>query len=203
MFSVRLHCIGGVKTLQSRTWYSELTKSYDLSVHPARAPSRSITASCTRPTDKKFESHFRVPPHVLSTGFYVLIRLGPGARVIIPPRKDAVLSPTAATSPTQRDQHLLEIEKAGRFAWNRTSGYDAQSHAENAFARFKRPFGDRLRTKWDESQKREPPWLVSCAIGWVNGVVVSPMRSAESGVQWTPAFSRPCVQPTHSGAEVR
>jgi hypothetical protein len=36
----------------------------------------------------------------------------PGARVIIPPRKDAALSPAASTAPTQRDQHLLEIEKA-------------------------------------------------------------------------------------------
>jgi len=57
----------------------------------------------------------------------------PEARVIIPPRKDAVLSPTATTSPTQRDQHLLEIERAGRFQWKRTSGYYAQSQAENAF----------------------------------------------------------------------
>ena len=53
----------------------------------------------------------------------------PGARVIIPPRKDAVLSPTATTAPTQRDPHLLAIESEGRFAWQRTSGYDAQSHA--------------------------------------------------------------------------
>jgi hypothetical protein len=40
----------------------------------------------------------------------------PGVRVIIPPRKDAVLSPTARLPPTQRDQHLLEIEREGRFA---------------------------------------------------------------------------------------
>jgi hypothetical protein len=49
----------------------------------------------------------------------------PGARVIIPPRKDAGLSPTGATSPTQRDQHLVAIECEGRFAWKRTSGYYA------------------------------------------------------------------------------
>ena len=79
----------------------------------------------------------------------------PGAQVIIPPRKDAVLSPTARSSPTQRDQHLLAIEREGRFAWKRTSGYYAQSHAENAFARFKRTFGDRLRAKRDEAQERE------------------------------------------------
>ena len=79
----------------------------------------------------------------------------PGVRVIIPPRKDAVVSRQVATSPTQRDQHLLEIERAGRFVWKRTSGYYAQSHAENAFARFKRTFGGELRAKRDEAQERE------------------------------------------------
>jgi hypothetical protein len=79
----------------------------------------------------------------------------PGARVIIPPRKDAVLSPTASTAPTQRDQHLLEIERTGRFAWKRTSGYYDQSRAENTFARFKRTFGSRLRAKREEAQERE------------------------------------------------
>jgi hypothetical protein len=79
----------------------------------------------------------------------------PGARMIISPRKDAVLNPTAATTPTQRDQHLLEIERMGRFAWKRRSGYYDQAHAENAFSRFKRTFGDRLRAKRDESQERE------------------------------------------------
>jgi Transposase DDE domain len=79
----------------------------------------------------------------------------PGARVIIPPRKDAVLSSMAMTVPTQRDQHLLASESEGRCGWKRTSGCDAQSHAENAFSRFKWLFGDRLRAKRDESQERE------------------------------------------------
>jgi hypothetical protein len=79
----------------------------------------------------------------------------PGARVIIPPRKDAVPSPTAAIAPTQRDQHLLEIQRTDRFQWKRTSGYYDQAHAENAFSRFKRTFGDRLRAERDESQERE------------------------------------------------
>jgi hypothetical protein len=65
------------------------------------------------------------------------------------------LSLTASTTPTQRDQHLLTIESDSRFAWKRTSGYYAQSHAENAFSRFKRIFGNRLHAKRDESQKRE------------------------------------------------
>jgi hypothetical protein len=79
----------------------------------------------------------------------------PGVRVIIPPRKDTVLSPTVRSAPTQRDQHLLEIEREGRFAWKRTSGYYDQADAENAFSHFKRTFGDRLRAKRDEAQERE------------------------------------------------
>jgi Transposase DDE domain len=79
----------------------------------------------------------------------------PGVCVIIPPRKDAVLSPTAATSPTLRDQHIAAIESAGRFAWKRMSGYYTQSYAENAFARFKQTFEGRLRAKRDEAQERE------------------------------------------------
>ncbi len=78
-----------------------------------------------------------------------------GARVIISPRKDAVPSPTAGTAPTQRDQHLLEIERTDRFQWKRTSGYYDQAHAENVFSRFKQTFGDRLRAKRDEAQERE------------------------------------------------
>jgi hypothetical protein len=75
--------------------------------------------------------------------------------VIIPPRRDAVRSPTGTTAPTQRDQHIMMIESDGRFAWKRTSGYYAQSHAENAFFRFKQIFGGRLRAKRDASQERE------------------------------------------------
>jgi len=79
----------------------------------------------------------------------------PGARVIIPPRKDAALSPMARTAPPQRDQHVLAIGSEGRCAWKRMSGYYAQSQAENAFSRFKRIFGGELRSKRDASQERE------------------------------------------------
>jgi hypothetical protein len=79
----------------------------------------------------------------------------PGVRVIIPPRKDAVLSPTARSSPTQREQHISAIESNGRFAWKRTSGYYAQAYAENVFARYKRTFGGSLRAKRDAAQSRE------------------------------------------------
>ena len=86
----------------------------------------------------------------------------PDARVIIPPRKNAAFSPTAGTSPTQRDEHLAAIERDGVFAWKRMSGYYVQSHAENAFARYKRTFGGGLRAKRDESQERET--MIACQL---------------------------------------
>ena len=75
----------------------------------------------------------------------------PGARVTGPPRKDSGLSPEAEASPTQCDQHLVEIGKTDWFQWKRTSGYDDQAQAENAFARFKRVCSGWLRAKRDAS----------------------------------------------------
>ena len=107
----------------------------------------------------------------------------PGARVIIPPRKNAALSPTAESAPTQRDEHLAAIERDGVFAWKRTSGYYAQSHAENAFAPYKRMFGGGLRAKREASQERET--MIACNL--LNrmrefGRPRSPIRSAKIGV---------------------
>jgi len=70
--------------------------------------------------------------------YAAVIAHSPQAQVIVPPRKEAMLSPIAATAPSQRDQHLLVIERAGRCAWKRRSGYYAQSHAEHVFSRYVR-----------------------------------------------------------------
>ena len=93
--------------------------------------------------------------------YAAVMQHSPGARVIIPPRKDAVVSPTVATAPTQRDLHVLAIESAGRLPWKRMSGYYAQSHAENVFSRYKRTFGGELRAK-EASQEREA--ALACAL---------------------------------------
>ena len=63
---------------------------------------------------------------------------------------------------SQRNLHISKIEEAGRSNWCRQSGYYLQSHVENTFSRFKRIIGGRLRSKHDESQKREA--LIGCAI---------------------------------------
>ncbi|MHC4230877.1 MAG: IS5/IS1182 family transposase, partial [Planctomycetota bacterium] len=85
-----------------------------------------------------------------------------GASMVVPPRKDAVLSncPTGVLS--QRNQHILKRERMGRSDWRRRSGYYLQSHVENIFYRFKKIIGGRLRSKHGQAQEREA--LIGCAI---------------------------------------
>src|SRR5215213_6898022 len=51
----------------------------------------------------------------------------PEAAVIVPPRSSAVLSETAETAPTQRDQHLQSIAEHGRMGWQKASGYNIRA----------------------------------------------------------------------------
>jgi len=86
----------------------------------------------------------------------------PGAEVIVPPRKDAILPNNYINVPSHRDLHIAEIRVKGRSEWKRQSGYYLQSHAENAFYRYKKIIGGRLRAKNDDAQKREA--AIGCAI---------------------------------------
>ena len=109
----------------------------------------------------------------------------PGSPSDHPAPQGCGVEPQATTAPTQRDQHLLAIESEGRCGWKRTSGYYAQSHAENVF----RDSNGHSATGYGRSgmslRSGKPRWRASCSIGCGNWVVLSPMRSAERGVQET------------------
>ena len=79
----------------------------------------------------------------------------PEAAVVVPPRRDAVPSETAATAPTQRDRHLELIAERGRMAWQKASGYNVRAKAEAAVSRYKRVIGDALRSRTDDRQATE------------------------------------------------
>jgi len=79
----------------------------------------------------------------------------PAAVVVAPPRRDAVLSDTAETVPTQRDRHILAIAETGRIAWQRTSGYNKRAGVESRMARWKGVLGDALRFQSDQAQATE------------------------------------------------
>ena len=85
------------------------------------------------------------------TGLYTALdERHPEARVIVPPRADAVLSAAAGTEPTQRDRHIQAIAEKGRMAWQRDSGYNQRAGVEGQFARWKQVIGDGLRFHSDE-----------------------------------------------------
>ena len=87
---------------------------------------------------------------------------GAAIDIVVPPRRNAVPSSSAQSSPTQRDIHIAAIQSEGIFQWRRASGYYAQSHVENAFYRYKAIIGGHLRAKRADSQQREAQ--LGCAI---------------------------------------
>jgi hypothetical protein len=90
------------------------------------------------------------------TGVYTALdERHPAATVVVPPRADAVLSPTAETDPTQRDRHIQAIAGTGRMAWQRDSGYNERARVEGQFARWKQVIGDGLRFHRDEARVTE------------------------------------------------
>jgi len=62
---------------------------------------------------------------------------------------------TAATSPTQRDRHVLWVEEHGRMNWQKASGYNMRSKVEAAISRYKRVIGDILKSRDDDRRVTE------------------------------------------------
>ncbi|MGI9510926.1 MAG: IS5 family transposase [Geminicoccaceae bacterium] len=77
------------------------------------------------------------------------------AKVVIPPRKTAVLSSEDEEEQTDRDRHILELEAKGRMAWQEAHDYGQRSLAEITMGRYKSIIGDRLRSRHDDAQPVE------------------------------------------------
>jgi hypothetical protein len=86
----------------------------------------------------------------------------PPAAVVIPPRAGAVASPTADTTPTQRDRHIRMIEERGRLGWQKAVGYGRRSLGETAVFRYKVIIGRGLRARTLSAQKTEA--RVACSV---------------------------------------
>lgn len=76
----------------------------------------------------------------------------PDAEMIILPRATAV--PNEITT-TQRDRHILTIEKHGRLCWQRRSGYNRRSLVETAIYRYKTIINRRLQARTLSNQRTE------------------------------------------------
>lgn len=82
-------------------------------------------------------------------------RFGDHADIIIPPPKNAVASPDAATHPTLRDRDIGEIAQRGRLAWQKSTGYNQRSRIETQMGRWKTVIGPKLQARTLDNQKTE------------------------------------------------
>ena len=82
------------------------------------------------------------------------------AKIVIPPHKDAVLS---STGNSQRDGHIRALEAHGRMNWQRKTGYNKRNYAELCVQRYKRIFGNRLKSRALAPTKTEA-WIATQAL---------------------------------------
>jgi hypothetical protein len=102
--------------------------------------------------------------HFLADGAYdgtptntlLRARFGKTVKIIIPPPKNAVLSPRFPHDRTLRDQHISAIQARGRMAWQASSGYNQQrSRVETQMGRWKAVIGPKLKARRFENQQTE------------------------------------------------
>jgi hypothetical protein len=99
-------------------------------------------------------------------------------RILIPPVRNAKTSDNAVIVSDQRDKNIRRIDRVGRRAWQRESGYTRRSLVEIAVWRFKNEFSSTIRSSTTRSQVTEI--RIACSIlntmtklGMPNGHCVS------------------------------
>jgi len=80
---------------------------------------------------------------------------GRAVRVLIPPRRDAQLSPKSSAALQERDRNIRSIRELGRREWHTHSGYSQRSMAENTVFRYKTIIGRSMRSRTFDGQRVE------------------------------------------------
>jgi hypothetical protein len=80
---------------------------------------------------------------------------GRAVRVLIPPGRDAQLSPEPSASLQERNRNILSIRELGRRAWHTRSGYSTRSLVENTMYRYKTIIGRSMRSRTFDGQQVE------------------------------------------------
>ncbi len=80
---------------------------------------------------------------------------GRAVRVLIPPGRDAQLSPEPSASLQERNRNILSIRELGRRAWHTRSGYSTRSLVENTMYRYKTIIGRSMRSRTFAGQRVE------------------------------------------------
>ena len=76
-------------------------------------------------------------------------------RVVIPPQRNATLSPKSNTAMQDRNSHIRAIERHGRREWYKRSGCTKRSMVENAVYRIKQIIGREMRARTLAAQRVE------------------------------------------------
>jgi hypothetical protein len=80
---------------------------------------------------------------------------GRAVRVLIPPGRDAQLSPRSSAALQERDRNIRSIRELGRREWHTSSGYSQRSMAENTVFRYKTIIGRSMRSRTFDGQRVE------------------------------------------------
>jgi hypothetical protein len=83
-----------------------------------------------------------------------VLRHSPGARVVVPPRSNAVEQPKADAC-CQRDDHIASMQIDGRLKWQTSTSYGKRALVETAMGRYKGVIGPRLRARSFPAQQTE------------------------------------------------
>jgi hypothetical protein len=76
-------------------------------------------------------------------------------RVLIPPGRDAQLSPRPSAALSERNRNIPSMRQLGRRAWHTHSGYSKRSMVENAMYRYKTIIGRSMRSRTFAGQRVE------------------------------------------------
>jgi len=76
-------------------------------------------------------------------------------RVLIPPGRNAQLSPQPSAALQERNRNIRSIRERGRREWHTSSGYSQRSMAENTVFRYKTIIGPRMWSRTVKGQRGE------------------------------------------------
>jgi IS5 family transposase len=80
---------------------------------------------------------------------------GRAVRVLIPPGRDARLSPQPSEALRERNRNIRSIRELGRRTWHTSSGYSKRSLVENTMFRYKTIIGRSMRSRTFDGQRVE------------------------------------------------
>ena len=80
---------------------------------------------------------------------------GLAVRVLIPPGRNAKLSPKPSAALEERNRNIRSIRELGRREWHTSSGYSKRSMVENTMYRYKTIIGRSMRSRTFDGQRKE------------------------------------------------